>query len=66
MSHKAKQPEYCRVIMKDNMQLIVTPDGYILPAQVWTRVTDVMNGRPYAIVKLYVNLDETIDSDKIV
>lgn len=56
-----KKPNLCRIKAVDNMSLLTMPDGTIVPAQIFTRVTQVVNERPYAIVKVFVNLDDTID-----
>src|SRR5688572_26583993 len=49
----------CRIVHKDNMSYLTMPDGTILPKQIFCRVTQVVNERPYAIVKVFVNLDDT-------
>lgn len=53
----------CRVVMRDGRQYLAMPSGEIIPMQVWTRVTDPVNpqDKPYMIVKVFVNLDDTVE-----
>ena len=55
MNHQ-HNPDLCNIIIKDGQQYLTMPSGEIIPAQVWTRVTDHCNERPYVIVKVIVNL----------
>jgi len=56
---KKRSPRFCNVVVKDGQQLLTMPDGTYIPCVVFTRVTDIMEQTPYAIVKLYVNLIES-------
>jgi hypothetical protein len=49
----------CRIVHKDNMSYLAMPDGTIIPRQLVCRVTSPVNERAYAIVKVFVNLDDT-------
>lgn len=49
-------PKLCNVIVKDGTQYITMPNGDILPAQIFTRVTDKVNDQPYVIMKMFVNI----------
>jgi hypothetical protein len=55
----------CRIIHKNGYSYLAMPDGTVLPKQVFCRVTNVVNERPYAIVKVFVNLDDTEDTDTV-
>jgi hypothetical protein len=59
MSLTPKLKDACRIVVEDGIQYLAMPDGTKLPRQIWTRVTDPLNEPPYAIVKLFVQLDET-------
>lgn len=55
----------CRIITKDGRQYLAMPSGEIVPKQVWSRVTDPVepNQNAYAIIKVLVNLDDTVDAN---
>jgi hypothetical protein len=57
---KLEEPA-CSIVHKDGQSFLVDPEGKILPRQIWTRVTQVLNEPAYAIVKVLVNLKDTKD-----
>ena len=61
IGYPGKNPHLCRIKHEYNQSLLTMPDGTVIPAQVFMRVTNNVNERPYAIVKVFVNLDDTTD-----
>jgi hypothetical protein len=49
----------CRIIVVKGKPFLAMPDGTILPKQIFTRVTQSLDDASYAIVKIFVNCDET-------
>lgn len=54
---------HCKVkVEKDfsgrNTHFLVMPNGEKIPGQVWSRVYTGINEAPYAIVKLFVEIDK--------
>ena len=56
--------DFCTVICVDGVHLIRTPKGEILKGLIFTRVTDMANDIPTVIVKMMVNLENTVNSIK--
>lgn len=46
----------CIVTIKNGTQVLTMPDGTVIPAQVWSRVTTDARAPSHAIVKLLVNV----------
>lgn len=56
-THSIKSREgLVQVINKDNTQILCMPDGTVIPAQVWSRVSTNVKEAPYVIVKLFVEI----------
>jgi hypothetical protein len=54
----------CRVVIEDNHQFILMPNGDRIPYQVWSRVYDDTDPRlAYAIIKVRIDLTDQ-DADK--
>jgi hypothetical protein len=53
--HEVNDPA-CIVTIKDGVQVLTTPEGEVLPKQVWSRVYTGVDGISYAITKLYVKV----------
>ncbi len=54
----------CKVITVDGKHFVITPDGYKLPYQIMTRVTDDIHQSPCALVKLFVELEDSTTEPK--
>jgi hypothetical protein len=49
----------CRIKVIDGKHTLAMPDGTVLPRQLSCKVITRVNELPYAVVKVYVNLDDT-------
>jgi hypothetical protein len=55
MAHINKK--YCTAKNEGGQTFIYLPDGQRLPAVIMTRVTDEVNKKAVALVKMYVNIE---------
>jgi hypothetical protein len=52
--------ELCKVIVKNGQHLLMTPKGELIEGIVFTRITDIEGEPTICLVKLFVDLEETI------
>ncbi len=55
----------CRVAHSDGIAHVLTPDGKLLPHQISCKVICKVNQPPYVVVKMRVNLDDTIEINEV-
>jgi len=46
----------CRLTIIDGKHYVTMPDGTIIPKQLMTKIVDIVNERPYAFIKVFIDL----------